>query len=1051
MIRRFNVLFDDSVDFTDLVERRRPLGMHSAGHTYQVLRDIYFDAEDGALAERGLRLRLRSEARGHQVAQILVGAEVNLEGITQVQLIETPVVGGGLYSTLGGSSEVATRVREIVEIDALRPLAAMDIDRETRDVRVGRFGKATHRILFDEVIAHTPGGAREFLEVTVVEAGAGRTTLEEFARRIQSAYGIRPDGLDTVQRLHAALGGQKGAQRPEAPNEVRVGLMLMRDWDVALVQTPDGFQLPSATGSGEELAREFLKELRGPVAADSSDLDLVGFTTARRGGADLEVWLHQLAIDERRADLIWIPLMELMQRLGGPGLRNPHLVAAMLMLVRSETGLRMLREAPHRADAPRLLPLAPRDSNLEPGEAPDDFLDLELSILDFNQRVLELAEDEDIPILERFRFLSIFSSNLDEFFVVRVGRLKDEVAGVREAVDEDLSAEQLLDLIAVRVRAQIARQYFCLNQVLLPALASHGIRVVTWGELDEGQRSTLSAHFESEVFPRLTPLSLQTGPGRSFPRLASLGLGLAISLRREAGERSEFGYVPIPEDVDRFLPVPDSRDLIPLEEVIGANVSGLFPGAAVEAVHAFRATRIGDVALDEDNHGSLLARVADGVDARPFMPVIRLEIDGGMPREVRAHLLKSIRDDQPVDSATLTRSDVYEVAGPVDLSAISELADVDVQDGLFPAYEAADPLDSDRSIFEILSEREVLVHHPFQSFERTVGRFLREAAEDPDVVAVKLTLYRTGRRSPVMDALMSALERGKDVSVFVELTARFDEESNIHWTKRLEEAGAHVIYGVSGYKTHAKTALVIRKEQEGLARYVHIGTGNYNAATSRFYTDLGLMSADPDLGADLNDFFNELTGGAGPPGQQFRRLLVAPNSLVQGVDRMIAREIEHARAGRPARIQVKVNGLADRKVVERLYDAASEGVEVDLIVRSICTLRPDVPGLSEGVRVRSILGRFLEHARIYAFENGGDPDFYIGSADWRARNLRRRVEVVTPVTDAAGRAVLRSVLEAQLDDPRAWVLRSDGAFERLLGSGFDSQHRFMASGGEVAS
>lgn len=1047
MIRRLNAPFADGVAFSNLLEQRRPLGMHAGQPTFHLLREMYFDTNDGALAERNMRVRLRSEARGRQVVELLIAEGINLQGIAEVQLYETPVVGGGLYATLAEDSEVATRVREVVEVDALRPRAAVDIDRETRDLRAGRFGKATHRIVFDDVIAHAPGAAREFQEVTLVELGSGRVSLEELAKRLRSGHGVAGDGLDTYRRIQSALGATKGAPRPEVPHDVRVGLVVMQDWEVGLVEGPVGFQFPSARGSGEELAREYLSELRGSNGAGPSDLDLVGFATARRGGADLEVWLHELAGRDRPDGLIWIPIVELMQRLGGPRLRDPGLISAMLLLVRSEIGQRILREAPHRAGAPRALPLEPRDPSLKAGKATDDFLDLELSILDFNQRVLELAEDPEIPLLERFRFLSIFSSNLDEFFVVRVGRLKDEVAGVRDGQYEDLSPEQLLDLIAVRVRAQLSRQYYCLNQVLLPALAERGVRTVEWSDLTEAQRTALAARFQAEIFPLLTPLSLQTGPGRSFPRLVSLGLALAVSLRRADAERSELGYVPLPSDVGRFMAVPDSNDLIPVEDIVGANVGGLFTGADIEAVHAFRATRIGDVALDEDNRGSLLARVADGVESRPFMPVIRLEVAASMPREVRAYLLKAIRDDQPVDSATLTRSDVYEAAGPVDLTAISDLADVDVPGGEFPPYRAVDPLDPERSIFEILSDGDVLVHHPFQGFDGTVGRFLREAAADPDVVAVKLTLYRTGRRSPVMDALMAALEAGKDVSVFVELTARFDEESNIHWTKRLEEAGAHVVYGVWGYKTHAKTALVVRKEDGGVRRYVHIGTGNYNATTSRFYTDLGLMSADPDLGADLNDFFNELTGGAGPPQKQFRRLLVAPNSLVQGVERMIDREIEHARAGRPARIQAKVNGLADRKVVRRLYKAARKGVQVDLVVRSICTLRPGVPGLSEGIRVRSILGRFLEHSRIYYFENAGQGEYYIGSADWRARNLRRRVEVVTPVDGPEAQAVLRALMDAQLEDPRAWVLRADGAYERLSGEGRDAQHRFMESGG----
>ena len=1049
MTRRLNAPVPDVARFTGMVDRRKPLGMTATAPSYQLLRETYFDTTDGVLAEKGLTLRLRSEARGHQVVELGISGEVSLQGVAQEQTLETPVVGSGLYATLAGASEVASRIRDVVDPAALRPRAAVDIDRETRELKSGLFGKPTHRIIFDDVIAHAPGVTREFQEVTIVELTSGKVTLESLADRLRADHGVTSDGRDTYHRIRQALVAPTGAPRPETPHDVRVALMLLHDWEIALVDGPGGFMLPNARGSGEDLAAEFLREVRGDESAGGG-LDLIGFATARRGGSDLEVWLNELVLDERPSDFVWMPVLELMQRLGGPRLRDPGLISTMLMLVRSETGQRILREAPHRRGAPRVLPLEDRPAGAKPGSEPDDLLDLELSILDFNQRVLELAEDPDVPLLERFRFLSIFSSNLDEFFVVRVGRMKDEVSAGRGAGRADeLSPEQLLDLVSVRVRAHLARQYYCLNQELLPALAERGVRLLEWSDLEEDQATSLSERFKSEVFPLLTPLSLSAGPGRPFPRLLSLGLALAVALRRGEDGKAELGYVPIPDDVDRFLPVPGTSHVIAIEHVIAANAKALFSSATIERAYTFRASRLGDVELDEDNTGSLLEAVADEVEARPFKPVIRLEVDGAMPREVRAYILKAIRDDQTSDGATLTRSDIYEAQGPVDLTGISALCDLDVAGCLFPGFEAHQPIDPDGSIFDVLARGDVLCHHPFHDFDSTVGRFLREAASDPDVVAIKLTLYRTGRRSPVMDALIQALESGKDVSVFVELKARFDEESNIHWTRRLTEAGARVVYGVVGYKTHAKTALVVRKEADGVRRYVHIGTGNYNAATARFYTDFGLMSADPDLGADLHDFFNELTGGAGPPQKQFRRLLVAPKSLVQGIERMIRREIEHAQAGRPARIQVKVNGLADRKMVKALYEASAAGVQVDLIVRSICTLRPEIPGLSDRIRVRSILGRFLEHSRIYYFENAGQSEYYIGSADWRARNLRRRVEVVTPVDDAAARAVLRMVLDRQLDDPRAWVLRPDGVFERLRGEGLDSQHQFMATRGGI--
>ena len=657
-----------------------------------------------------------------------------------------------------------------------------------------------------------------------------------------------------------------------------------------------------------------------------------------------------------------------------------------------------------------------------------------------------MAEDPKVPLLERVRFLSIFSTNMDEFFVVRLAKLKEDAAlGLAEG-DDQFSPAWLSDLVAIRARALSARQYWCFNQVLLPALAEHDVRIRSWKEVGSSQRTSLATRFLEEIFPVLTPLRLSTSAVRSFPRLESLGLALAAVLNRPGEGRPELGYVAVPGDLPRFLRVPDSNDFIPVEEVIAANANELF-SAEVRHVYAFRASRMADLKVDEDSAGSLLDAMADEVEERRFKPVIRMEVEAAMPREVMAYMLKEIRAGQAGSTAMLTRADIYEIDGLLDLGRVDELCSAEVEGGLFAPYSATHPLVQETSIFDTISSRDVLVHHPFHDFESTVGRFLSEAAADPDVVSIKLTLYRTGRHSPVMDALLLALASGKEVSVFVELKARFDEESNIEWTHRLKAAGAHVVTGVVGYKTHAKTSLVVRREEQGLRRYVHIGTGNYNAATARFYTDLGLMSADPDLGSDLHDFFNELTGSEHPPQKRFRRLLVAPHSLVQEIDRMIEREIGHARAGRPARIQAKLNGLADRKVVKALYRASQAAVEVDLVVRSICTLRPGVVGLSERIRVRSILGRFLEHSRIYRFENGGQSEYYIGSADWRARNLRKRVEVVVPVDDPAARDVLRNILESQLRDPRAWILRPDGVFERLDEDGPGSQERFMETAG----
>ncbi len=1049
-MRRLNLAVADDAIFSQLALSRRPLGMSATRPSYHLLRETFFDTTDGALGERRITLSVTLEASGRQVAELVVMEDVNLNGVVEQSVYQTPIEGGGLYATLAGSSEVATRVRAVVEPDALRPQLALDLDRETRELKSTLFGRPTHRIALDEVVAHAPGVTRAFREVTITELAPGGLSIETLAARVRSRHGLEGDGLGSYERIKRLLG--KGEESPRLDvADVRVALLVIHGWSVALVEAGDGLTLPGGRGSGEELAREYLGEFLGEGASDSVDLDLVGFATPRRGGHDLEVWLHEVsAVSERPAGFLWLPLLELLERVGAPRLRDPGLIATLLMLVRSETGIRLLRDAPARRSPPQIIPLAPRRTGAEPGEEPDDFLDLDLSILDFNVRVLEMAEDPATPLLERLRFLSIFSSNMDEFFVVRVGRIKEEIG--RGIADEqaDFSPNQLLGLVGIRVRALIARQHACFTQMLLPELATHGVHLRTWNQLQPAQRTELTRRFEEEVFPVLTPLKLSASAVRSFPRLVSLGMALAAVLRRPGEARTDLGYVSIPRDLPRFLRLSNSKDLIAIEEVIVANAAELF-SSDVEDVYVFRASRTADVEIDEDSSGSLLEAVADQVQERPYKPVIRVEVETSMPRELRAYLLKEIRAEQGNEAATLTRSDIYEIDGILDLRSAAELCDVEVEGGLFEPHTPARPLADHASIFETLAREDILVHHPFHDFDSTVGRFLSEAASDPEVVAIKLTLYRTGRRSPVMEALLQALEAGKDVSVFVELKARFDEESNIEWTHRLKEAGANVVTGVLGYKTHAKTALVVRREEQGVRRYVHIGTGNYNAQTSRFYTDFGLMSADPDLGADLHDFFNELTGSELPPGRRFRRLLVAPNSLVQELERMIAREAEHARAGRPARIQAKMNGLADQKVVMALYRAAEAGVDVRLVVRSICTLRPGVPGLSERIHVRSILGRLLEHSRIFYFENAGQSEYYIGSADWRARNLRKRVEVVTPVDDPAARAVLRTVLDAQLADPRAWVLRADGAFERLCGEGPSSQEVLMGTAGGVAA
>jgi len=1024
-------------------------GLPAGPSRYELLRVTYFDTPSGLLRDRRMILRLRQTAQGTRVAELGRITAVNLEGVVEETTLEAPVTEDGLYATLRGSSELASQVRALVEPAALRPVSALDVDREIRDLKAGWWGRPVHRVEFDRIVAHVDGATTSFEQMTVMELAPGKVSLEELAERLRAQFGVVGDGLDTLERGRASLAGDATSTRADAVHDVRVALFLIRHGQVALVDEDGAYVLPAARGSGEELAREFLLELFREEDP-TPDVELVGFAPSRKTGSDLEVWLHECSHEaECTRPVLWVPLDELMERVGSPRLRDPVLVATLLLLARSEIGMRLLREAPPDRRCPVVIPTLPEGPHGRVADAPESFLDAELSILDFNQRVLELAEDPSVPLLERFRFLSIFSSNLDEFFVVRAARLKTEAESALEADDASFTASDLLDLIAVRVRALVTRQYRCLTQGLLPALAARGVRTRRWDELDDAQRQELTSRFQKEIFPLLTPRAMSASPGHPFPRLQSLALSMAIVLRSEGVADSHVAHVPIPFDLPRFLDVPGSRDVIALEDVIVSNAAPLFPAYEVLEAHLFRVSRLSDVDIDEDASESLLAAVEDEVDSRQYKPVVRIEVQRSMPRMVRAQLLRELRLERGTESGVLGRTDVFEVDGPIDLRGFGELATLAVDEGVFPPFDPRIPLDPDTPIFDLLKAGDVLVYHPFDSFSASVGRFLREAARDPDVVAIKLTLYRTGRDSPVMEALLEALQHGKEVSVFVELKARFDEESNISWTHRLVEAGAHVVYGLVGYKTHAKTALVIRREASGVQRYVHIGTGNYNAATARFYTDLGLMSADPDLGADLADFFNELTGSAGPPSKDYRRLWVAPHSLARELLRAIEREIAHARAGRPARIQVKVNGLTDRKLIKALYRASQDGVEIDLVVRAMCALRPGVPGLSERIRVRSILGRFLEHARILYFENGGLGEYHIGSADWRKRNVRRRVEIMAPVDDPAARDRLRMILDAELADPTAWVLRPDGAYERLRESGVPAQEEFLHEAAEA--
>ncbi len=650
-------------------------------------------------------------------------------------------------------------------------------------------------------------------------------------------------------------------------------------------------------------------------------------------------------------------------------------------------------------------------------------LNRELSWVEFNARVLNEAGDTRNPVLERVKFLAIFASNLDEFFQVRVSGLRrqHQASGTHHSLD-GLTAGQQLDAIRVRVRELVA-EHAAIWSGIRDELAAEGVLVVDYDDVPE-HHETLRRRFHDEIFPVLTPLAVD--PGHPFPYISTLSLSIAVGLvDPDTGER-RFARVKIPPLLPRLFAVEHDKFVL-LDQVIEANLDELFRGMEISETHLFRVTRDADIAIEEDEADDLLLAIEEEVRRRRFGEAVRLEVERSMPETTRQILMKGIgiRDE-----------DCFEVTGMLDLTALWQLVDLDRPDLKAPVHvpvvpQRLLPPDEDEPVdmFAQIRAGDIFLHHPYESFTASVERFISQAAEDPEVLTIKQTLYRTSGDSPIVRALIRAAEQGKQVVVLVEIKARFDEENNIVWARRLEQAGAHVVYGLVGLKTHSKVALVVRREGSGLRRYVHIGTGNYNSKTARLYVDLGLLSCREELGADVTDLFNTLTGLSRQ--RVFRRLLVAPLTLRSRFIELVEREAANARAGQAGRIVLKVNSLVDTQVIESLYEASRAGVQIDCIVRGACCLVPGVGGVSEHIRVRSIVGEFLEHSRIWMFANGGRPEWYIGSADLMERNLDRRVEVVTPVEDHEAQARLARIIEVMLaDDRRSWQLDSDGRWVR---------------------
>jgi polyphosphate kinase len=994
----------------------------------RVFRDVYFDTPGGELELKPATVRLRHHADGRRSLLIDVREPGNASTGPTRHRAEADVEEGEPETIFHGDSEPARLLRAIIDPGRLEPAFEVETLRRARTGRVGRDGPSVE-IAYDTLTVRRQDLSGTLWEITV--RTAADVDLDPVLRSLESESGVRITLSEPARRAREFLDDAEVvalARQVRAAREVAV--LLVRQGRVALRREPDGLRVLRGQGTGEGACRRVLAP---HVAGRPGRLRQLGTNPGGPGRPALEVWLADDAATESTDGLIWLPLPEVLATVGSDALQEPRTLAALEVAARSDldtVGRPPEMESSEGGAAALELALPPfaGDDAFDESPPPDHLLNAELSRIAFDERILVFAESEETPLLERVRFLSMFGSRQDDFFMTRVAGFKDELeAGGQRLTLDGLDAHQQLDLIAIRARQVAVRAQGLLRDRLLPALAERGIRILRRQDLNDADRTFLREHYATDAEAVLTPMAVDAS--HPFPHIRNLRPALAAVVRLPDADRSHFTAIELPGELPRFLPLEDGRRFVPLEELLLDRLPELYAGLRVEDAHLFRVTRSARTQLEETLVGDVLQAVKEDVARRPFRAPVRLEVEADMPRPIRHLILNELRYEAPAEPASLGPRDVYVVDGMIDLAALVEIADVKADAGLrFGPLERNRPFPTDRPVFDLLAESDRLLYFPHDDFSSTAERFIAEAAEDPDVVSLKVTLYRTDTSSEIVRALSRARELGKDAVALIEIKASFDEEQNIAWAKSLSAAGIHVVFSPLKYKVHAKAAQVVRREGENLRRYSYIGTGNLNAATARTYTDVALLTADPEIGAELQAVFNILTGYSATG--EFEQLLVSPFNMRRRFLGLIDREIEHARAGRPARLRGQLNGLADRRMIAKLYEASAAGVEIDLAVREICALRPGVPGISNNIRIVSVLGRLLQHARIFEFANGGDADYYIGSADWRPRNLSRRVEVAVPIRRPALQERLAGILDGVLHHDRAWELQPDGSHLR---------------------
>ena len=1024
---RFDV--PDRAALERLVDAAPPALTLMADTESRVFRDIYVDTPASDLRDKNATLRIRLDQDGSASLMLDLLERRTKEGVLQRRTAQARVAAQDPAALFQSDTEPARLLRALIDPSRLASVLEVEVMRRTR-----RAASADAALHYELITVRCGDLASELHELEVEIPADMPPAVESLLAWLRETHALRPAFGETEGRIRELAARMETLALERAVRAAReVAVVVHQPGSIAMVERDGELVVPHAPGAGSQACRQALRTAFGHARAR---VRLLGTSMGTPGRPALEIWLAE-DVAELDADIVrWVDIEHALERAGAPGLRDSRTLRALHVIARSGLGSSSLAALRARSEQGTVQPLELMLQRLEaadgtaepsPKEVPPHMLlNMELSRMAFDERILVIAEDERVPLLERVRFLGMFGQRRDDFFMTRVARFKRMVAaGDTERSMDGLTPSEQLDVIAVRARQMMRRAYALLGQQLVPALAGEGITIESWEDLSNQDREYIRATYGDRLESLVMPVAAD--PTHPFPHVRNLRPALAATVRMSGDRRGRFIAVELPGDLPRFVPLPGGDRFVPLEDVLKATLPEFYTGLEVVRAHTFRVTRSANIDLDDDPH-DILETVAEKVARRPFQEVVRLEVERSMPPEMRLHLLRELQFDAEEYASTLGEQDVYTVERIVDLAALQEIAALDRPQLRFEPTTPAAPFPATQDIFALIAERERFVQFPFDSFADSVERLLQEAADDEGVAAIKVTLYRTSRDSPIVSALRRARENGKDAVAMVELKASFDEQRNIEWARSLEQAGIRVVFSPPKYKVHAKVALIVRREGDGLRRYAYIGTGNLNGATAASYVDVGIFTADPVLTQEVNTVFNLLTGYSA--GAEIDRLLVSPFNMRRRFLRMIAREIEHAQAGRPARIRAQLNGLADRRLIAALYQASQAGVEIDMMVREICALRPGMPGVSERIRITSLLGRFLQHARIFHFHNGGDDEYYIGSADWRPRNMRERVEIITPVRDPEHCERLDSILQETLYHPDTWVLQSDGTYVR---------------------